>query len=245
MTIENPFLADIISNREDDTPRLAYADWLLDVYGDRYSARAEFIKVQCELERIHNRDHTKEYIAIDDPRYLTLRQREGDLFDRHKCEWFGDRWAILWLDGQVPDGDYPYPDLTHAVVRRGFVQSITCSWAAFAGGPCEAVGPHHGSGRTPGLHEALYWHPKQTATCPRCRGGDHIVYCGECSGGGTVPRPCPPTAQPIKVVTLTDVLDDLPNQLDIRRILRAEDGHVFWRCDRWPTLDLQLQGNAV
>jgi uncharacterized protein (TIGR02996 family) len=41
-----PFLAAIIASPDDDLPRLVYADWL-DENGD--PARAEFIRVQCEL----------------------------------------------------------------------------------------------------------------------------------------------------------------------------------------------------
>jgi uncharacterized protein (TIGR02996 family) len=45
---EHPgFLADIVANPADDTPRLVYADWL-DEHGD--GDRAEFIRVQCEIE---------------------------------------------------------------------------------------------------------------------------------------------------------------------------------------------------
>lgn len=39
----------IIENPEDDSPRLVYADWL-DEHGG--AARAEFIRLQCELGRL-------------------------------------------------------------------------------------------------------------------------------------------------------------------------------------------------
>src|SRR5579884_3069679 len=43
---DHAFLDRIISNPEDDTPRLIYADWL-DEHG--FGERAEFIRVQCQL----------------------------------------------------------------------------------------------------------------------------------------------------------------------------------------------------
>ncbi|MBY0456405.1 MAG: TIGR02996 domain-containing protein, partial [Gemmataceae bacterium] len=44
-------LAAIRANPDEDTPRLAFADWL-DEHGDEADrARAEFIRVQCELAR--------------------------------------------------------------------------------------------------------------------------------------------------------------------------------------------------
>lgn len=46
------FLADIIEHPTDDTPRLIYADWLEDTCYPAQPARAEFIRVQCELARL-------------------------------------------------------------------------------------------------------------------------------------------------------------------------------------------------
>jgi uncharacterized protein (TIGR02996 family) len=54
------FLADIVANIDDDTPRLVYADWL-DERGEE--ARAEFIRLQC---RMAGR-------AFSDPRYPGCR----------------------------------------------------------------------------------------------------------------------------------------------------------------------------
>jgi uncharacterized protein (TIGR02996 family) len=45
------FLCDIKENPEDETPRLILADWL-EEYGDEHdAARAELIRVQCEMAR--------------------------------------------------------------------------------------------------------------------------------------------------------------------------------------------------
>jgi uncharacterized protein (TIGR02996 family) len=45
---EAPFLAAIRADRDEDQPRLAFADWL-EEQGD---PRAEFIRTQCELARL-------------------------------------------------------------------------------------------------------------------------------------------------------------------------------------------------
>ena len=58
----------------DDVPRLVYADWLQE-NGDE--ARAEFIRVQCELES------TTDF--GDD--YFLLRQRESELWEAHRRRW--------------------------------------------------------------------------------------------------------------------------------------------------------------
>lgn len=49
MTPEQAFLADILANPDDDTPRLIYADWLEE---DGPNHRAELIRVQCELAKL-------------------------------------------------------------------------------------------------------------------------------------------------------------------------------------------------
>src|SRR5262245_45833946 len=73
VTKDEAFLEDIRENPSDDAPRLIYADWLED-HGD--PARAEFIRVQCELVQ-----------AIDSPRRPELRRRERELWQDHGRLW--------------------------------------------------------------------------------------------------------------------------------------------------------------
>src|SRR5437879_720363 len=61
MSLEDAFLADILEHPDDDTPRLVYADWL-DEHGQ--AERAEFIRVQCELERMPEGNPTR--LALED-----------------------------------------------------------------------------------------------------------------------------------------------------------------------------------
>jgi uncharacterized protein (TIGR02996 family) len=73
--MDNPaFLNAIIENPEDDTARLAYADWL-DENGD--STRSEFIRVQCALSRKAKYDPSREL----------LEKRVRELLARHEDEW--------------------------------------------------------------------------------------------------------------------------------------------------------------
>jgi uncharacterized protein (TIGR02996 family) len=81
---------------EDDTPRLACADWL----EERGQAeRAEFIRIQCQLARIEG----------DDPRRPDLARREEELLVAHEAEW----------QKEVPAWAAKY-----ARFRRGFVAGV-------------------------------------------------------------------------------------------------------------------------
>lgn len=52
MDTRDALLRAILLNPDDDTARLVYADYLEDVNGGNDPKRAEFIRVQCELERL-------------------------------------------------------------------------------------------------------------------------------------------------------------------------------------------------
>lgn len=76
MSAEPALLAAIRAHPDDDTPRLAYADWL-DESGD--PARAEFVRVQVELARLPD----------GDPARPALEDREHDLLATHEPAWLG------------------------------------------------------------------------------------------------------------------------------------------------------------
>jgi len=94
------FIAAIADRPLDDVPRLVYADYL-EENGD--SARAEFIRVQCELARIAD---------DNDPRHDELSDRESELLRVHRAE-----WTIPDLRGRQE-------------FRRGFVEVVrtTAEW---------------------------------------------------------------------------------------------------------------------
>src|SRR5215213_8574292 len=85
MREDEALLKAIIANPDEDTPRLAYADWLDENQPDKPpspasgpSARAEFIRVQCQLAAM----------SPGHPDYLDLLDREHVL--------------KLWLDTHAP-----------------------------------------------------------------------------------------------------------------------------------------------
>jgi uncharacterized protein (TIGR02996 family) len=71
---EQAFLDDILAQREDDTVRRIYADWLVD---NGQPHRGEFIRVQCDLASLPE----------DDPRRAALLEREWELLAVYRDEW--------------------------------------------------------------------------------------------------------------------------------------------------------------
>jgi uncharacterized protein (TIGR02996 family) len=95
MSDEKALLASIWEQPHEDTPRLVYADWLQETGVPANVARAEFIRVQCELARLDE----------DDPKRPVLEKRQRSLLRKHQNDWIKD---------------LPKP-LTHAGFARGFV----------------------------------------------------------------------------------------------------------------------------
>jgi uncharacterized protein (TIGR02996 family) len=77
MSDEKALLAAIYANPLDDAPRLVYADWLDERGGAANSARAEFIRVQCELA----------LLPAYDPRVPALQARQTELLAAHRARW--------------------------------------------------------------------------------------------------------------------------------------------------------------
>lgn len=116
MEIAEAFLADIIDNPDDDTPRLIFADWL-DEHGNE--ARGEFIRVQCALagyEKFTEQCECQRLLERDRPcDWCRLKKRERELMGVTSV-------CALWLD-LVPCGvSEPFP-------QRGFLRSVTCTAA--------------------------------------------------------------------------------------------------------------------
>src|SRR4051812_42610458 len=105
MTREDDLLRAIRDNPEDDSLRLVYADWLEEHGGPAGLERAEFIRVQCELERL----------PADEPRRAELERRQDALLADHEAEWAGPLARLV--------GKYHF--------RRGFVEEVTLTAAKF------------------------------------------------------------------------------------------------------------------
>jgi uncharacterized protein (TIGR02996 family) len=120
---EAALLAAIIAEPDEDTPRLAYADWLDENSPDQNpspapggSARAEFIRVQCRLAAD----------PFDDPDYPELLERELDLSD----------WLTSHED--PPEHDFgPLVQEPRWYCRRGFPETFI--WEEYLDTPEQTV----------------------------------------------------------------------------------------------------------
>jgi uncharacterized protein (TIGR02996 family) len=100
MSPDNPFLRALLAQPDDDTLRLALADWL-DENGD--PARAEFVRVQVELARgVEERE-----------RRNALEKRQAELLIEHEREWVQPFAEVL---------DCKPGEWGGWVFRRGFVE---------------------------------------------------------------------------------------------------------------------------
>jgi len=96
--------AAIITEPDDDLPRLVYADALDERGAPGDMARAEFIRLQCQLATMD---------ATSSTETLPLRQREAILLNQHLATWL----APLKRRGQPF-----FTPRSHAQFRRGFVE---------------------------------------------------------------------------------------------------------------------------
>lgn len=193
------FLRAIRANPAADLPRLAFADWLDEQGNQDDSDRAEFIRVQCDIANAPvngKMPFTGQPVRVVDGRLL---EREFTLFDRYGKEWFGERWAILFLPHEQMGWQ---PNVREAVIRRGFVAEVTDTLDGHLGGECgtclgglstmirlepvperpDAIGRMiachkcHGTGRTPGrLRDLRTRHPIESVrvTDREPEGWDH------------------------------------------------------------------------
>ena len=104
MSDEVALLAAIRAHPDEDTPRLAYADWL-DEHGN--ADRAEFIRAQIAIAQLPD----------DDPRRCELEITERRLLAKNVVE-----WAAPWprFCGWEYAGDEPWRTL----FRRGFLEEV-------------------------------------------------------------------------------------------------------------------------
>lgn len=119
MSPDNPFLKALLAQPDDDTLRLAMADWLDE---NEDPARAEFIRVQVELARgVEERE-----------RRHALEKRQAELLIEHEREWV--RPLLESLNGQEGEnGGWSFPRAANetrspeyswggCVFRRGFAE---------------------------------------------------------------------------------------------------------------------------
>lgn len=56
MSIEDAFIQAILSDPSATAPRLIYADWLEERGDPSFICRAEYLRVECELDALPKRD---------------------------------------------------------------------------------------------------------------------------------------------------------------------------------------------
>lgn len=231
MTEQECLLRAILTDPDDDTVRLVYADWLQE---NGQEERGEFIRAEVEWARIK---------AEEEPDCWAVAQGEFTCFDPD-CPWkvwddardqlrkrvevlFNDIGYSLrdvhpWLRHTIHSNTYHTRTDNCCLYQRGFIDSLTCTssdWLRHC--------------------DYLYWHPEQKKVCEGCRGGKGYwddggykyqpawwVDCPGCEGKGTVQRPLPITANPIRTVTLTTIPDFFGEMT-----FSEEKG---WGHERWP-----------
>jgi uncharacterized protein (TIGR02996 family) len=97
MQQDQAFLQDICEHPDEDAPRLVFADWLEDHHPSEGAARAEFIRLQCQLARLAPED-----------RPGPLLRREASLLHDHRAVWVKPLRRIG----------------THVEFQRGFPEKI-------------------------------------------------------------------------------------------------------------------------
>jgi uncharacterized protein (TIGR02996 family) len=90
-----------------------------------YADRAEFVRVQCRLEAIHNRDSRKDG-GPPLTEYNALRRRERELLDTFGRAWAGHDFHYV----NPVEGVWVGERAAVATYRRGFVESVALPLAA-------------------------------------------------------------------------------------------------------------------
>lgn len=210
----NLLLRAVIENHNEDTPRLMYAD-VIEERGEPGDAeRAELIRVQV-LKTVGEDGRDVWNKAVESKVAFDWFPK-GDIYLSNT-----DSSPRIWLSAEPGKGTF---------LERGFLPEITCDAATFL------------------RHvDALIWHPEQTVENGKCScsmyGRDGWVFglktweqCQTCKGTGKryVPRPCPPTAQPIRRVVLMTLNDEMRLEAVSNRT-----GNVYKLC-RWPGVEFVL-----
>lgn len=186
MTTFADLLAGIIADPLSTARRLVVADWL-DEQGD--GERAEFIRVQCDLNEMRPGpdEHRKASRLLERYRKgapirmkartpATLLVREALLLRKHVQDWIPkvEGLAACVIEGkllgrgiQTPPrgpGDMAELAIVHPAFRRGFVESVSCSEAMWIGSPC---------GRCSVLGYFLHT-ARDGRTCDECHGSGRV-----------------------------------------------------------------------
>lgn len=240
---ELALVAAVNTTPADDTPRLAYADWLDEHAGtvdcfckgrkwkqpdpchrcngryglsDGRRERAEFIRVQCEIATVGPTDSVR-------GKLVPLQRRERELLVAHESAWRGSPLNETEPMGHWLAGRNQLQPLQLADKEGRRVYKINCE---FRRGFVEEV--RCSAADWLAHADALVWRPDWTDECPHGKGKCNIPpWCRHCRDAnglptGRVPRPLHPTAQPIRRVVLTALPPGNPTWDDMLTRFRQE-----------------------
>ena len=142
---EADFLHAILDRPDDDTPRLAFADWLDDPAGhlpepDAARARAEFVRchvraveTRCVLDRPDDPDSPHRYLCGECPACAAWRRAEDLFATKAVAGWYPAGWDCYLRE---PPGGMRAYELPSLVLSRGFGESVVApaaDWYAHGG----------------------------------------------------------------------------------------------------------------
>lgn len=153
---DNPLFRAILEQPHDLTLRLVFADWL-DEHGD--PDRAEFIRVMCELWRVH----PGRQVSMTSERYGVLLERERTLSQNYR-RWDADiqhlgATSSRWVQGFIGHINIWFPRIGqdfHNLFRRYPLTSISCGKQPLAEREW-AVGQHAAHITTHGRTSSHAW----------------------------------------------------------------------------------------
>ncbi len=175
-TTADALLQAILERPHDDDPRLILADWLEERDGPGDAARAEFVRLQCEIA----------WYELPTPmsgRHEALLKRAHELFEDHIHDnWIyrPDGWSVVLHAHKTMATAFREQQWLEQHFRRGFVEEVACKLETWTGGACRQC-----RGRGTGSI-----HPP----CDHCRGTGRMV------GVGATLVAC----QPVVSVRVTD-----------------------------------------
>lgn len=185
--------------------------------------RAEFVLTQVAIA-----NHPAHRLNPDATygEYAELRKRERELFDKFVLQWFDERVSIYYLSDEEAD-ESQLDTLTHAVIRRGFIDRIRCQFSEWLA---------HGQ-------RIACWRLGWTMECGRCDGDGWLhaegsrrrVACPYCHGTRRTARPFGGSEQPVRRLVLTT----RPSAMELIRYGYATDGEKQSFAE-WPGLEVEL-----
>lgn len=222
MTDRDALLAAILSDPNDDTPRLIFADWLED-RGE--TERSEFIRIQIELARSQAFGPEHKNSLICGCRRCEIKYRNSVLLRSNN----GREWR------QLPWGSAPRQYLT-----RGFISVVTLPWAGWLKHHAEVCWSP--SQTRPFVPTAQ---PLETV-----RFSSFEVVSGECDeseDGRTITAATEKGLFEFRLMQCVNCHGNgVPYQEGIEGhgaycpVCRGDGNRSLWRCDAWPGVDFVM-----